>query len=169
MRYLSIILAIILTVGCGTQKHLPIETAIKDTTIVHYRDSVVTKYDTVRVDLPKESHSSVSAATDSSHLETSLASSNAWIDDEGRLHHDIENKKGAITATVPVQEHFHSEETETAHSENTTATKYVEVPAKLTAFQEIKIKCFFPILFLLLAACWKPIWKILKKVIALLV
>lgn len=57
------------------------------------RDSIYIErivVDTVKVDVPQESTYVV--ATDSSHLETSVAESDAYIDTLGLLHHSLTNK-----------------------------------------------------------------------------
>lgn len=67
------------------------------------KDSLITKIDTLKVPVPVESHSNV--AVDSSHLETSLAISDASVDTLGFLHHSLINKQTSIPAAVPVTEH----------------------------------------------------------------
>lgn len=66
------------------------------------KDSLITKIDTLKIPIPVESHSTIAA--DSSHLETSLAISDAWVDSTG-LRHTLKNKKTTISAPVTSTEH----------------------------------------------------------------
>lgn len=81
----------LLITGCGsTHRAARIQTMQEviithDSTIVTYRDSVTI--------IPVET--SMNVGIDSSHLETSLAVSDAWTDSLG-LHHRIGNKPGAL-------------------------------------------------------------------------
>ena len=71
--------------------------------IERVRDSVI------YVPLPKESVMQGgikirSFPSDTSHLETSIAESDAWIDGDGNLNHSIRNKPASLPATVPIKE-----------------------------------------------------------------
>ena len=121
-------LSLCLCSSCGVHKRLPAETVqARDSVTLHIRDSVAVRYDTVTVQLPRESLSALLASSDSSHLETSLAASDAWTDSLG-LHHTLTNKAGAIKKEVAVQEHFRSESsvTQSLESRAVTAIEYIE-------------------------------------------
>lgn len=94
------LLTAVLFASCGAPKviYLPGKTEYV------YRDSLITKIDTLKVPVPVESHTNVAA--DSSHLETSLAVSDASVDTLGFLHHSLRNKKTSLPAAVPVTEHI---------------------------------------------------------------
>ena len=80
--------------GCSTPKYLPssnIKIVSKDSLIVHT--------ELVSVALPLESHTIVTP-TKKSHLETSVAESDAEIDSMGMLHHTLFNKKDSLKSKI---------------------------------------------------------------------
>ena len=83
-----------LLTGCSTQKYLPasnIKIVSKDSLIVHT--------ELVSAAIPLESHTIVTP-TKKSHLETSVAESDASIDSLGLLHHTLTNKKDSIKTKI---------------------------------------------------------------------
>ena len=82
-----------LILGCSTPKYLP----SSDIKIVS-KDSLVINTKLVSVALPLESHSIITKKR--SHLETSLAESDAEIDSLGLLHHTLVNKKDSIKTKI---------------------------------------------------------------------
>ena len=63
------------------------------------KDSLVVHTELVSVALPLESHTIVTP-TKKSHLETSVATSDASIDSLGLLHHTLTNKKDSISTKI---------------------------------------------------------------------
>lgn len=131
----SLSLVLVVATGCGCHRHLPIQQVQRDSVVLRIRDSIAVRYVTVEVELPVESHRVVSS--DSSHLETSLAISDSFIDSLGHLHHSLENKPGKLQKEIPVEEHFHSSESEHEHQDVQTIT--VEVERQLTWWQKFWI------------------------------
>ena len=80
--------------GCSTPKYLP-SSNIK----IVSKDSLVVHTELVSVALPLESHTIVTP-TKKSHLETSVAESDASIDSLGMLHHTLTNKKDSIKTKI---------------------------------------------------------------------
>lgn len=79
--------------GCSTQKYLPssnIKIVSKDSLIIHT--------ELVSVAIPNESHSIITKSK--SHLETSVAESDAEIDSLGLLHHTLVNKKDSLKREI---------------------------------------------------------------------
>lgn len=98
-RLVAYLSALILATSCGLFCKIPEEHTVdvRDSVYVEkveYRDT------TIYVPIPVESHSTVVA--DSSHLETSVAESDAWVDTLGRLHHSLTNKRDSLAAHIPV-------------------------------------------------------------------
>lgn len=95
------LLALLLLSGCRAVKPDPV--------IVTRTDSISTEYiETVRIDtvpviiaVPVESSRQV-VPDSTSHLETSIAVSDAWINPDGTLGHSIKNKDSPIKAEVAV-------------------------------------------------------------------
>lgn len=103
--YILSILILILTGSCRTSKKVTPSSPV----IVTNTDSVRTEYvetvriDTVTVEIPLPVESSKQVVQDStSHLETSLAFSDAWLNPDGTLGHSINNKEQKFKADVPV-------------------------------------------------------------------
>lgn len=126
MKYLIIIvvnLAAFLLTGCNSSKKMLTSAPV----IVQNTDSVRTEYiETVRIDtipvevlVPMESVKQV-VQDSTSHLETSLAESNAWINANGTLGHSIKNKEQKLKADVLVS----VKDTKTNNAE----TKVKEIP-----------------------------------------
>ena len=80
------ILVIILLSGCRQVKYIPVQG--KNDSI--YIEKTVLRYDTVTFTLPPDTVYSVS--TDSSFIQTDLASSEAVIGKDGKLYHTLTNK-----------------------------------------------------------------------------
>ena len=79
--------------GCSTQKYLPASN-IK----IISKDSLVVQTKLLSVAIPNESHSIITKSK--SHLETSVATSDAEIDSLGLLHHTLVNKKDSIKTKI---------------------------------------------------------------------
>ena len=79
--------------GCSTPKYLP-SSNIK----IVSKDSLVIHTELVGVAIPLESHSIITKKK--SHLETSVAESDAEIDSLGLLHHTLTNKKDSIKTKI---------------------------------------------------------------------
>ena len=103
-----------------------IEQTQRDSLYVEYRERIV--HDTVMYEPPQES-TYIQTKDTTSHLETSLAESDASIVD-GVLHHSLRNKPQKIPVPVVVTVH------DATISQSSVLTKIVEVPAKLTKAQE---------------------------------
>ena len=83
-----------LLIGCSTPKLLP-SSNIK----IVAKDSLIVRTELVSVALPLESHTIVTP-TKKSHLETSVATSDAEIDSLGLLHHTLVNKKDSLKSKI---------------------------------------------------------------------
>ena len=80
-------------IGCSTPKYLP-SSNIK----IVSKDSLVVHTELVSVAIPNESHSIITKKK--SHLETSVATSDASIDSLGMLHHTLVNKKDSLKSKI---------------------------------------------------------------------
>lgn len=99
------LLALLLLSACRTAKTSepspPVILTNSDSIRIEYIETV--RIDTVTVEIPIPAESSRQVVKDStSHLETSLAFSDAWIDADGSLGHSIKNKDSPFKADVPV-------------------------------------------------------------------
>ena len=80
--------------GCSSPRYIP-SSNIK----IVSKDSLVVHTELVGVAIPIENHSIVTP-TKKSHLETSVATSDASIDSLGLLHHTLTNKKDSISTKI---------------------------------------------------------------------
>ena len=79
--------------GCSSPRYLP-SSNIK----IIAKDSLYIHTELISVALPLESHSIITKKK--SHLETSVATSDASIDSLGMLHHTLVNKKDSIKTKI---------------------------------------------------------------------
>lgn len=125
--------------GCGAPRHLPNKTEVRDSVAITYRDSTIIRYVDVEVPVPAEN--SYAVVPDSSHLETSVAVSEASVDSLGRLHHSLQNKPVKLTARTEVTDRV-LEKIETNKSEEKNTVK-VFVEKELTFWQTFRLKAFW--------------------------
>ena len=95
-KLIKIFLTIIICAfyGCSTPKYLT-----KPIIRINSKDSLFVQTKLISVALPLESHTIVTP-TKKSHLETSVATSDAEIDSLGMLHHTLANKKDSIKTKI---------------------------------------------------------------------
>lgn len=97
-----------LLTGCAAQR-VAVDHQ-RDSVAVIVRDSVIFRDSVVLVEIPKEKDKDVVVQSDTSHLETTVAESEAWVAD-GRLHHTLRNKDEAfIPVTIKMPERLHYEQ-----------------------------------------------------------
>lgn len=82
-----------LILGCSTPKLLPASSQR-----IISKDSLIVHTELISVALPLESHSIITKSK--SHLETSVATSDAEIDSLGLLHHTLANKKDSLKREI---------------------------------------------------------------------
>ena len=82
-----------LILGCSAPRYLP-SSNIK----IVSKDSLIIQTKLVSIAIPNESHSIITKSK--SHLETSVATSDAEIDSLGLLHHTLTNKKDSIKTKI---------------------------------------------------------------------
>lgn len=79
--------------GCSSPRYLP-----SSNQRIISKDSLIVRTELVSIALPLESHSIITKSK--SHLETSVATSDAEIDSLGLLHHTLTNKKDSIKTKI---------------------------------------------------------------------
>lgn len=80
--------------GCSSPRYISSSSNIK----IVSKDSLVVQTKLVSIAIPNESHSIITKKK--SHLETSLAESDAEIDSLGLLHHTLVNKKDSLKSKI---------------------------------------------------------------------
>lgn len=92
--------------SCAVCRNCEYRTPITDSIYIERIDSVIIKDTILKVQMRD---SLVYAVADSaSHLETDVASSDAWIE-EGKLHHRLENKRDLIPINVELPQYISRE------------------------------------------------------------
>lgn len=126
----ALIVMMILLQGCKT---IYVPLSVTDSTYIHRRDSIV--FDTIKVSVPAEDKSESVVKTDTSILQTSLAISEAYITEDGRLFHFLRNKNEK-KLKVPV----HYVTSAITNNRIRIEPRVVEVEKKLTRWQELKMR-----------------------------
>lgn len=90
-KFLTIV--ILAFYGCSSPRYLPTSN-IK----IISKDSLIVRTELVSIAIPNESHSIITKSK--SHLETSVATSDAEIDSLGLLHHTLVNKKDSLKTKI---------------------------------------------------------------------
>lgn len=133
---ISVIFLIMAFLSSGCSPRIVEKVVYRDTTIV----KEIIKDSLIQVPIPLEHNQAIVNIDDTSRLETSIASSIAYITPKG-LHHELANKHDAtLPAIVPITTHITNtiKSTETAQI----ITKRVEVEKPLSWWQRLKIKAF---------------------------
>ena len=92
MKRFILFIMMFLVVGCGICKkvqYVPVQTKIDSV----YVEKIVERLDTIKFELPADTVY-MAAKVDSSHLETEISISDAWVDSCSVLHHRLANKAG---------------------------------------------------------------------------
>ena len=121
-RLITLITIALLMISCGASRHLPVE-AVRDSVSVVVKESIVYKDTIIYIEVPAESDKAVIPAADTSHLETSLAVSEAWVTD-GRLNHTLRHKQERLAKIMTMRVYLRSEQTE--HLSHEVVVKEVE-------------------------------------------
>lgn len=148
MRTLPLIAVCLLATSCGVCKRPQAETITRDSVVIVKKDSLVLRDSVVFVELPKESQA-VETFSDSSHLETSLATSDAIVRD-GLLKHTLENKLKRYEVPIQVPERYIISEASSSY--NRVIREVVEVEKELTWWQKFRMSVGS--IALIVAAAW---------------
>ena len=133
-------------------------------TVTEVRDSTAWKDTTIYVPIPLESDQAIVHVGDTSHRETSVAESDAWIGKDGMIHHSLRNKADArIAYDLKLPEHWlYTGVTNTKEHEHSIITE-VKVDKPLSWWQKFRIRAFWWLLGgLILSFGWvfrKPLLK----------
>ena len=104
----------------------------RDSVVYIVKDSTIFKDSVVLVEIPTERERLVASAADTSHLETSVAWSEAYVAN-GKLIHTLQNKDALLPVKITIPEKVHSEQREKALIYK--QTEIVEVEKELSKWQ----------------------------------
>lgn len=174
MKQLLFAILLMLLVSCHSSK----QTILGEPVILNNQDSVretsviKTIYVpvTVEVPIPQQSDAIVTTA-DTSHLETDLAISDAWINEDGTLYHSIKNKPMSLTAEVNVPQRDVNHQVETVKTKEIPVPQpyAVEVERKYTLMEQVKLSSWWILLIIMLFSVGyifkRPIYKLVRKIV----
>ena len=148
-----------LLASCSAQRKLATSTDSRDS--VRVETVVRTEYvrDTVEVEIPVERVMQI--VEDSSHLETILAVSDAFLRSDGTLYHTLENKAGK--RPVEVRKEIVYKDSIVYRDRAVRETEIKETPRELTWWQKVRIKGFWVLLLITVIACRKRILSFAKQ------
>ncbi len=169
------VIALVLS-SCHTQKQAvpPAPVILNNSDSVRVETIINTIYvpTPVTLDIPRQSQTSVTAA-DSSHVETDLAESDAWINEDGTLGHSITNKPGKLQGEVYVPQ------TTTQNIKEAVKEKEIPVPQpypveverEFTIMEQIKLAAFWYLVGAVIVSIGllfrRPLMRALRKIIRL--
>ena len=142
--------------GCSLLRQRE-KVVIKTETVTEYRDSTAWRDTTIYVPIPLESDQAIVQVGDTSHRETSVAESDAWVGADGLLHHNLRNKPGRIAAGVKIPERFLYTGVKNTKEKARIITREVRVEKKLNLWQRFRIGAFWWLLGLVLFAYRKQL------------
>ncbi len=145
--------------GCCPCRHLTTSTGTRDSLHVQIRHHTIWVPDTIQIHLPAE-RTEQTVRTDSSHLETTTAVSDARINPDGSLYHSLENKKDDLK--IPTKRPIEYRDSIVYRDREVEVEKIVEVERKLTWWQKTQIRGFWFFLAILIIVCRKEISGITK-------
>ena len=168
------LMPLLLSVGCRSTKNsvVPSEPVIiTNSDSVRVETVIKTVYVPVEVDvdIPQQSETKT-VQCDSSHVETDVAESDAWLNEDGTLGHSIRNKPGKLKGNA-----FVSQITEQMNKD---VVKFREVPVpepypveverSMTLMEQIKLASFWYLLGTTLACVGvvfrRPILTVFRRI-----
>lgn len=134
-RLLIVLIPLLMLASCHTNKQLaPVASppvVLNNSDSVRVETTVKTVYVPIMVEVPvpQQSVSNIADA-DTSHIETDVAVSNAWIRPDGTLYHDLINKDVKLSGEAYVPQ------TSTENNREAVKTKEVPVPEPYPVYVE---------------------------------
>jgi hypothetical protein len=104
------ILCVMVLISAGCSHRIYPEKSVTDSVSVVVKDSVIYRDSIIYVQVPTGIASELVPKDSTSHLETQVAESDAWIDN-GKLHHTLQNKDVMLPAPIVIPKYIHSEAT----------------------------------------------------------
>jgi uncharacterized protein YjaG (DUF416 family) len=154
-----IAMALLICFSCGAPKVATTTDVQKDSVSVVIKESIEYRDTTIYVEVPVEVFKEILPDTDTSHLETSLAISEAWVY-AGMLNHSLVHKDVSLEKKVEVPEKTTQKDSISISQKEVVEEVPVEVEKPLTAWQNFRM--VVGSLALMAIAVWALI-KIIKK------
>lgn len=158
VRLFGAVLLGCLAVGCGVCRRAETKVESRDSVTVVVRDSIIVRRDTVTITLPQETEKVVTPEQHS-HLENTVAESDASVDTLGLLHHSLKTKKSFVSP-VEVTEQVRDSIVYITRSE----VKEIPVKREFTKWERFRLNSWWWLSAILLVVIAIPIVRIMVKV-----
>lgn len=176
-KFLIILMAAFALTSCHTNKQAqtmpPAPVVLNNSDSVRVETIIKTEYVPVMVNVPvpQQSISNIVFETDTSHIETDIAVSDAWITSDGTLFHNLVNKDVKLSGEAYVPQ------TTTENNNEAVRTKEIPVPQpypvyvekSLSKSEQFKLSTFWYLVGVALVAgayiFRKPFLKLIRKII----
>ncbi len=156
-----IMAAVLLVGGCSPGKHLAKTQQQQDSTRVEVRKEIVYVPDTVYLEIPAQTAERTTRDS-SSHLENDFAESDARINSDGTLYHDLRTKPQEKEIPVEVPK----ERKDSIIYRNIEVEKIVPVERELTKWQKTQMRGFWVVLVVLVVYVFrKPFLALIRRFI----
>ena len=178
MKRLQIyLIPLLVLTSCHTNKQAqtlpPAPIVLSNSDSVRVETIIKTEYVPVRVEVPvpQQSVNNIVFETDTSHIETDIAESNAWIRPDGTLYHDPTNQPVKLSGEAYVPQ------TTTENNNEAVKTKEIPVPQpypvyvekSLSKSEQFKLSAFWYLVgATLIAGAYifrKPFLKLVRKIV----
>lgn len=156
--------AVLLAGGCSSSRHLTTTQQQQDSIRVEVRKEVVYVKDTVLLEIPAQTAERTTRDS-TSHLENDYATSDARINPDGSLYHDLNTKPQEIPKEVqtPVERN----DSIVYKYKDRTVVETVEVERDLSWWQKTQIYGFWVALIVIAITYRKDILTIIKRIVSL--
>lgn len=173
MRTLGIaLLSALLLTGCHSARQTAAAVMLTNTDSVNVVYIETVSIDTVIIEVPVPMESARQTVTDStSHLETSVAESDAWLNPDGTLGHSLTNKPATIGTQALVPHTDTTTEKEIIRERQVPVPEpyTVEVERELTHMEQMKLATYWYLAGALMLAITyifrRPLLRALRKLI----
>lgn len=141
-----VFMAVLMLAGCSSIRHATTTQTSdrKDSVRIEYREKIVYVPDTVYLEIPAQTAERTTRDS-TSHLENDFAESDARINADGSLYHDLKTKPQQ--KAVPTEKEIVERDSTEYHGKSSTETeqviKEVEVEKPLSWFQKTQIIGFW--------------------------
>lgn len=160
-RILFTLVTIFILGGCSTIRKLETNTQQQDSTHIEVRTKTIYIQDTVYLEIPAQTAERTTADS-TSYLENDYATSNARINLDGTLYHDLKTKpqEKPVNVKLPV------ENRDSIIYRNIEVEKIIPVERELTWWQKTQIKGFWVELIILIVYIFKkPVLALIRRFI----
>lgn len=150
--------------SCSSHKNMVTEHNENDSVMVEVHTNTIIVPDTVYVEIPPQIAERTTADS-TSHLENDYATSDARINPDGTLFHQLATKpqKKAVEVDKKIEQRDSIVYVEKSNTE--TGQQIVEVERQLSWWEKTRIYGFYLLAALLVVIYRKPIWSLLRKFI----